>query len=755
MQNFKDINFPLTAQYSSDSEHIPLEFYENAIPKAKTMDMVLGYFSTNAIQTLCLGFSEFIYLGGSLRIVTNHQLTQEDKHNLLSEPTLNNENQIIDIFQDLRRLKEELGPFGQHFFDCLKFLLKKKRLIVQPVMHKPNAMAHYKKIILFDGENYLYVSGSANFTTAGIIKNGESFIVDQSWGGETEKLRIQQERKNFDLIFEKKHASYDYLNPEEVIGIIQHIGNDLTELELLEKTFEMTKCFSQSERIKKIIDKRTIEFQNLIDETEKKPKFPYPDGPRDYQVEAYQNWIQNDYKGLFAMATGTGKTLTSLNCILQQYKIFNYYKFLVLVPSISLANQWSKEVKEKFRFTNTIICSSKTKNWEKEIKRLGQNLFLDNDKNYSIILTYATFNSKKFRIIFEQLFKSDFDKLTLIADEAHTMGSPGFLKQMPTYIKFRIGLSATPERQFDELGEKVLNSFFNTSAPNYTFTFNMYQAIEQGILCRYLYYPRIVELERDELDSYIEISKKLIKFFDSSTGRYKDNDYVNLLLIKRKSIIHKARNKVVILNEIVREIGKTNFTNAFIYVPEGIDPDYAEVDYSDENDLINEDLIDVYTSSLYDNFKLKLKKFTGKTNNREEIIEQFKENKVDALLAMKCLDEGIDIPQTKYAIFCSSTGNPRQFVQRRGRVLRTHKGKEVAIIYDMIVKPILDVTATDEGLKKVEKNIFLGELRRFINFAVLAENKSESLKELEEIANSLDIDIYAMEKEELQQYNLL
>ena len=754
MKNFRDINFPITSQYSSDSEHIPLEFYEDAIPKAKTMDMVLGYFSTNAIKTLCLGFSEFIYLGGSLRIVTNHQLTEEDKLNLLSEPGLKNENQVINIFQDLRWLKEELGPFGQHFFDCLKYLMKLNRLVILPVMHKPNAMAHYKKIILFDGENYLYVSGSANFTSAGIIKNGESFIVDKSWGGETEKYRIEQERKNFDLIFEKKHQSYDYLNPEDIKGIILNVGNDLTELELLEKTNGMIDNFNHNERVRKVIDKRRIDFQRRLDEINDLPKFPYKEGPRDYQIEAYHNWVANNYQGLFAMATGTGKTLTSLNCVLQQYKIHNYYKFLVLVPSISLADQWKGEVEEKFRFRSTIICSSKINNWQQDLKKLGQNLFLNNDKNYAIILTYATFNSKKFKLIFEELFKSDFEKLTLIADEAHTMGSPGFLKQMPNYIKYRVGLSATPERQFDEVGEKAINSFFNAFPPNYTFAFNMHQAIEKGILCKYLYHPKLVELERDELDSYLEISKKLIKYFDSSTGRYKDDDYVNLLLIQRKSIIHKAKNKIVVLNEIVREIGKNNFKNAFIYVPEGIDPDYAKVDFSDDNDLINENLIDLYTNSLFDNFKLRLKKFTGKTIGRELIIEQFKENKIDALLAMKCLDEGIDIPQTKYAIFCSSTGNPRQFVQRRGRVLRTHANKEVAIIYDMIVKPVLDVTSTDDRLKKAEKNIFLSELRRFINFAVLSENKSESLSELEEIAYALDIDIYAMEKDELQQYNL-
>jgi superfamily II DNA or RNA helicase len=145
-------------------------------------------------------------------------------------------------------------------------------------------------------------------------------------------------------------------------------------------------------------------------------------------------------------------------------------------------------------------------------------------------------------------------------------------------------------------------------------------------------------------------------------------------------------------------------------------------------------------------------KFTGETDNREQILKQFKEGNLDALLAMKCLDEGVDIPQTKYAIFCSSTGNPRQYIQRRGRVLRTHKDKEFAIIYDLIVKPVFSQTNTDEALNKMEKNIFLSELRRLVNFAVLSENKDQSLKNLEALCYNLDIDIYALANNELNNY---
>jgi superfamily II DNA or RNA helicase len=164
-------------------------------------------------------------------------------------------------------------------------------------------------------------------------------------------------------------------------------------------------------------------------------------------------------------------------------------------------------------------------------------------------------------------------------------------------------------------------------------------------------------------------------------------------------------------------------------------------------------IIDNYIIEIYKKFQLKMSKFTGETNNRDQILKQFVNGNLDALLAMKCLDEGVDVPQTKYAIFCSSTGNPRQYIQRRGRVLRTHQDKDFAYIYDLIVKPNINQTNTDDNYGKMERNIFLSELRRLVNFAVLSENKDQSLSDLESLCDNLDIDIYELANNELNNYN--
>jgi superfamily II DNA or RNA helicase len=281
----------------------------------------------------------------------------------------------------------------------------------------------------------------------------------------------------------------------------------------------------------------------------------------------------------------------------------------------------------------------------------------------------------------------------------------------------------------------------------------MKTAIDNGILCNYYYYPILVSLEQDEQENYLKISKELLKYIDFETGRYRESEYVNNLLIKRKNIIHKAKNKLNALIAIINKIGKENFKKAFIYVPEGIEFESSENEFTPpefENETSK--IIDDYLIEIYNHFQLKMAKFTGETNNRDQILNQFKEGKLDALLAMKCLDEGVDVPQTKYAIFCSSTGNPRQYIQRRGRVLRTHKEKEFAIIYDLIVKPAISHTNTDETLTKMEKNIFFSELRRLVNFAVLSKNKDQSLKDLETLCYNLDIDIYELANNELNNY---
>ena len=257
----------------------------------------------------------------------------------------------------------------------------------------------------------------------------------------------------------------------------------------------------------------------------------------------------------------------------------------------------------------------------------------------------------------------------------------------------RIGLSATPERQFDEEGNKALLSFFGAEE-KYTYEYSMAEAIEKGVLCRYLYFPHIVRLTESEMDAYAELSVKIAKFANSEGELKKDNSLLTALLLKRKRIIHKAYNKKHSFENIINKLYKENGTLKYtlVYVPEGNEPDDIADIFSDrENiaiDIESQHLIDQYSAIVRDvHPRVTVKQFTSNSGDRERILEEFAAGRLEVLTSMKCLDEGVDVPQSQVAIFCASTGNPRQFIQRRGRILRQSKSthKHLAIIHDLIV----------------------------------------------------------------------
>lgn len=750
----KEVDWSKNRDYTTGSKNEPIEFYIDTLSNSKSFDLLLGYFSSTAISILSIGFASFLYSGGKMRIALNNILSDKDKQAI--EKGQDKNISVIDFsLRGVQSLRETLDEYGIHFFECLAWLISTNKIKIKIIQPKGKGISHYKTGIFSDGENKVAFNASCNFTAFGLVENLERLECTLSWDNNLSNLKIDSQVEYFNSIFNEEADFINYLDISEVIiAIKSEFGNkDIDQLLIKEKELIQKKReLSSNKNLQKSLQNAIAKLEHL-EELAMLPKFPYDEGPRPYQKKAYENWLENNRKGLFAMATGTGKTITSLNCILEDYRINNFYKFIVLVPTISLANQWEREITEKFNFEEVTTCSSLNHNWEESVRKYGKNIRLGYNTNFCILLTYATFRGVRFQNIFNDLFRKEFKSITIIADEAHTLGSTKLLKVLPEGIEKRIGLSATPQRQYDETGELELCKFFDAYPPKYTFDYNMKKAIDEEVLCSYYYYPLIVELETEELNAYKEFTKKLNKFLDPNTGKYKDDPYVNMLLINRKNIIHKAKNKSNCLIDIINDIGKDNFKYAFIYVPEGYEPNYDEDD-GDNNNEDDDSIINLYTNLLYEKYKFKLKKFTGATKHRDDILNRFSEGKLDALLAMKCLDEGVDIPQTQYAVFCSSTGNPRQYIQRRGRVLRYHDKKKHAYIYDMIVKPVLDVTTTDPNQIKLEKNILISELRRLVNFAVLAENKLDCLQNLEPLCYSLDIDIYEMANIEEEKYNL-
>ncbi|MDR2147218.1 MAG: DNA repair helicase, partial [Tannerella sp.] len=301
----------------------------------------------------------------------------------------------------------------------------------------------------------------------------------------------------------------------------------------------------------------------------------------------------------------------------------------------------------------------------------------------------------------------------------------------------------------DEEGTAELESFFNDKPP-YVYSFSMKKAIEEGRLMEYCYYPKIVLLNDDEMQEYAKITEQLLRLFDSTTKQFKDGQKAKKLLMLRKRILHKADDKMRIFEEIITEIGQDKLKYCFVYVPEGrkmYDSDeaisYSNSDNDSDTDIYEETIIKKMldtTKHIFPNTTCNT--YTGKNSKveRKDILQGFEDGQIKVLFAMKCLDEGVDVPRAEYGIFASSTGNPRQFIQRRGRLLRKHPEKAFAHIYDMVVVPNYKSPYYSKDFWDMERSLVRGELNRVAYFANLATNNyTEALKSLDEVARFYDL----------------
>ena len=571
-----EIKWSEDRSYKTGTINEPFEFYFDCLSNSNRLDLLLGYFSTSAINVLSTGFASFLYRGGKVRMVINDILSSTDKQILKKGEAGTIDPALLNL-SDLNKLKSSLDEYNQHFFDCISWLISKKRIeftIVRPL--NTQGTSHYKSGLFSDGRKEIAFNATCNFTANGLLSNLEQLKVFDEFDGAVAKKSIESERDYFDKLFKREADFVEYVDTDEIIEAIRRIGNDKSIDELLIKEKDLYTLKVKASQKIDLSKQKKVEQE--INRYLAAPRFPFDEGPRDYQKEAYENWVANDYHGIFAMATGTGKTITSLNCLLEEYKKHpdEIYQALVLVPTITLVEQWKEEASQ-FNFKRIITISSKTK-WENDLatqlaiaKRIPT--------SFIIICTYASFTRERFKKYLHKLPKCTL----LIADEAHNIGSRTVLETLPKVdVTKKIGLSATPKRIYDPEGTAVMEAFFNDQEP-YTYSYSMKKAITNGVLCRYDYFPHLVKLTSEELEEYVELSKKISKIYARADDINKENDYAEALLLKRKRIIHKASNKLDKTLSILRERYRTEGTlkYTFIYVPEGKNEEITETGKDD------------------------------------------------------------------------------------------------------------------------------------------------------------------------------
>jgi hypothetical protein len=343
--DLRNIEFSKDRVYRTQSSNEPLSFYLYALSNSIKFDLLLGYFSSSAINILSLGFATFLYNGGKMRIVANDVLSENDANAIKDSETINSYSKILDL-KNIKSMRDSLDEYNSHFFNCISWLIANNRIEI--VLIKPKnsrGIAHYKSGIFYDTiGNKVQFKASCNFTYYGLVENLEELDVNLSWEQSTD-AKIKSYENYFLDIFDKKSDVVDYIDVEDVLKNItetfpvQTIENLLIDEQTL---IEKKQKLLHSKTLKNSLDK----VSDIIEDIYNQPNFPsgFKDGARPYQIEAFNKWVENDYTGIFAMATGTGKTITALNCLLNLYKQEATYKAVILVPTVALLQQWKKAV---------------------------------------------------------------------------------------------------------------------------------------------------------------------------------------------------------------------------------------------------------------------------------------------------------------------------------------------------------------------------------------------------------------------------
>ncbi|MGL6101517.1 MAG: DEAD/DEAH box helicase family protein [Fusobacteriaceae bacterium] len=693
MELFKDLS--LKTSYRSDSDNIYCDFLEKCLKNSVSYDRAVGYFTSDSLYLLLEGVENLIKNKGKMRIVTSPMLSEKDVLAIKDSGST----EIINL-----KIEQELENFYKGKKDDItkifSWLISKNIIEIKIAYQKKCDGIYHEKFGIFrDSEkNKIAFSGSVNETIGGISRNFESIDVYSSLDGVRELERIQNKEKDFENLWINK------TNKIEVINIDEAIKNKIVSL--APSDIEIEQILKIKENKEKINGLKHPEWLKI----------------REYQNDAFEAWKFKEYKGILEMATGSGKTLTALNIMTEVSKNKRMF-FIVVCPQTYLVRQWAEEIREFG--VKAVICNSENKNWKDQI---NNKIFLLNENVLDVAVAVVT-NKTLQNASFLRAIKRVKKEKMIVIDECHNIGSFSFeeflQKDELQNMSMKLGLSATPDRQGDQKGNEIIEKYLG----EIVFKFSLEDAIKGDFLTNYKYYPYLVTLTEDEEREYIELSKKIASMSsfksENSIEKKKESTAREMLLFKRARLLNLTNSKIEKLLEIIEEESSNNL----IYVGAGKSK-------SEEEDG-EKKFIDRTIDVLSNNLDFKVMKFTSMESKDEriEVIEKFKNKEINAVVAIKCLDEGINIPSIERAYILGSTGNYREYVQRRGRILRKSFNKSIAEIYDFLVVPrsYYSYQPVECGNFNFEKKLVENELKRLQEYNSLALNKYRNENMLKEL----------------------
>jgi DNA phosphorothioation system restriction enzyme len=707
---------------SENEDEIIHDFYIPVLSQAVSYKRAVGFFSSSILIQISKGISKLIENGGTIKIVASPELTEDDIEAIVTGYEMR---ETVMERALMRKLYEPVDKKQEERFNYIAHLIANRQLDIKIALMdggKTNGMYHEKIGIVEDqyGDKIAF-TGSLNETDNAVQRNFESIDVYTSWGGDTDLERIKNKEKDFNNLWEDKTRRLTIFEFPKAVEekILKYRRNNIKKEEEL---IENDMMYLHEEK-------------SNYSYTPKYPSSPAWFRIREYQEEAIRAWQENDYKGLFNMATGTGKTLTALSAVTTLWKVLKDKLAVIIVcPYTHLVEQWREDVLEFNMDPIIAYSSSSQKNWQKTLENKIHRYNLGIIKNICVLTTNATYKTDKF----QKLVKEIDENVLFIVDEAHNAGAEEFSSYLNERFKFRLALSATPKRHLDDFGTDRILNYFDKEV----YYFGLERAIKEGFLTNYYYYPEIVYLTDEEYIKYLEISKKLSKFIVKQGKQIKLTETAKSLLIKRARLVAGAINKLDRLRELMSNKTHSNYNLVYCGAT------YVEGE-TDEEEVRQ---IEAVTNILGNEFNMRIARFTAAESpiEREQIIKDFSTGEdLQAIVAIKCLDEGVNIPSIQNAYILASSTNPREFIQRRGRVLRKFKGKSFAYIYDFLTLPreLNTVSLVDNDQLRFDMSLIKKELIRAKEFASLAENKNAALEVLEEIEEVYGR--YMSEEEEL------
>ena len=667
------------------TEHVLIPCFQSATH----VDCMMGFFSSEILVSLAPGLATFMNRADeSLRLIISPLLRPEDKA-AIAEGIASVEDIVNTTLEDFVVTENAIA---QHTLKCLSWMLRHGRVEIKIALMK-DALFHPKVWLFHEGDDVIAAHGSSNMTYAGIQKNIEQMSISKSW----EDANQYYITERFCDQFKQFWTNYD--ESCTVIPIPQAIEENLlktynSDIPPTEDDFH-TLYKQATDSIKE--SSTTYDFNRLS-----RPSFTIPshlefeEGDFEHQGRAITAWCEADYQGILEMATGSGKTIAAMICGHRLYEREKPLLIVVAAPYIPLIQQWCDEILPFGLKPVNLTEANGAKGRAAELHRLKRKFRIGSSKVEIVVVSHRTLCNSGFKAELEK-----FDcKTLLIADEVHNLGSEGFINDPPNFFDYRLGLSATPIRQYDEEGTEHLLEFFGPIV----FQFTLEEAIGR-CLVEYEYYVHPVELTDEEMDEWYALTERIGK----NAWRQEedpDDEYLMKLLRDRRALLENAENKVVVLEDVLTQ--REDFTklrHTLIYTS-----DKAPEQLKDVNALLNKHGV-LFHQLTYEE--------TGNREKTRRIIQSFQEGTLRVLTAKRVLDEGVNIPEIEKAFILASTTVERQWVQRRGRLLRTcsKTGKTHSEIHDFIALP-----SDLDNLDTRARALIESELKRIQAFAYLAKN---------------------------------